>query len=297
MSISSKFNGLVDLHVHAGPSISKRAVDTWEAYANAAAAGFRAIVIKDHYFPSLMSADTTQKHNGLGSDCKVYGELCLNNSVGGLNLKAVDAACGMGVKIVCMPTVSAKHHQKQYEGKTFVGGGKESVPEEPIYYLDEEGKLKPEAVRILDYLANKPEVILATGHGSPAEIDVLVHEAVKRGIKRILVNHPFVLIEASMEQMQEWARLGAYIELNACDIDPVSSFADGDKEIVGEILKTIPADQIVIDGDYGQNGNIEPVEGLIHFTQFLQERFGVSDADIEKMGIINPGWLLGLNEK
>lgn len=293
----TKFKGLVDLHVHAGPSISKRAVDTWEAYEHAAEAGFRGIVIKDHYFPSLMSADTVQKHIGIDSELKVYGELCLNNSVGGLNLKAVDAACGMGVKIVCMPTVSARHHLKQYEGKTFVGGGKESVPEEPIYYLDESGKLLPEAVRILDYLAGKPEVILATGHGSPAEIDVLVHEAVKRGIKRILVNHPFVLIEASMEQMIEWARIGAFIELNACDIDPVSSFADGDKAVVGEILKHIPAEQIVIDSDYGQNGNIEPVEGLIHFTEFLQDKFGVSDEDITKMGITNPGWLLGLNER
>lgn len=297
MSADVKFKGLTDLHVHAGPSISKRAVDTWESYEQAANAGFRGIVIKDHYFPTMMSADTVQKHIGLDSALKVYGEICLNNSVGGLNLKAVDAACGMGVKIVCMPTVSARHHQKQYEGKTFVGGGKESVPEEPIYYLDDAGRLVPEAARILDYLAGKPDVILASGHGSPEEIDVLVHEAVKRGIKRILVNHPFVLIEASMEQMKEWAKLGAFIELNACDIDPVSSFADGDKEIVGQILKEIPADQIVIDSDYGQNGNIEPVKGLIHFTEFLQERFGVSDEDITKMGITNPGWLLGLNER
>ena len=67
---------------------------------------------------------------------KIYGEIVLNNAQGGLNLKAVDAACGMGVKIVCMPTVSAKRHIRQYEGRTFVGGGKESVPEKPIYYLE-----------------------------------------------------------------------------------------------------------------------------------------------------------------
>ena len=65
------------------------------------------------------------------------------------------------------------------------------------------------------------------------------------------------------------------IELNACDIDPISNFADGDLNIVGEILKNMPAEQIVIDSDYGQNGNIKPVEGLLHFAEFLAEKYGL----------------------
>lgn len=296
MSLETVVQGLCDLHIHAGPSISKRAVDSWEVYEDAIKEGFRGLVIKDHYFPTMMSSQIVQKH--LGEDkLKIFGEIILNNAQGGINLKAVDAACGMGVKIVCMPTVSAKHHLKQYEGRTFVGGGKESVPEEPIYYLDENGKLKPEVVALIDYLSKKPEVILATGHGSPEEIDALVEEAVAKGVKRILINHPFCLIEASLEQMIKWGKMGAMIELNACDIDPVSTFADGDLNLVGEILKNIPAEQIVIDSDYGQNGNIKPVEGLIHFTKFLAEKYNVSEEDIHKMGVVNPGWLLGLNEK
>lgn len=291
-----KIKGLCDLHIHAGPSISKRAVDAWEVYEDAVKSGFRGLVIKDHYFPTMMSAELVQKHLG-NDELKIFGEIVLNNAQGGINIKAVDAACGMGVKIVCMPTVSAKHHIKQYAGRTFVGGGKESIQEKPIYYLDENGKLKEEVVELIDYLAQKPNVILATGHGSPEEIDALIEAAVEKGIQRILVNHPFCLIEASMEQMVKWSKLGAMIELNACDIDPVSSFADGDLSIVGDILKNISPKQIIIDSDYGQNGNIKPVEGLIHFTEFLAEKYGVSEDDIYQMGVTNPGWLLGLNER
>jgi len=296
MSLETAIQGLCDLHIHAGPSISKRAVDSWEVYEDAIKKGFRGIVIKDHYFPTMMSSKIVQDH--LGEDkLKIYGEIVLNNAQGGINLKAVDAACGMNVKIVCMPTVSSRHHQKQYEGKTFVGGGKESVAEQPICYIDENGKLKPEVSALIDYLANKPDVILATGHGSPAETDALIEEATAKGIKRILVNHPFVLVEASMEQMIKWGKLGAMIELNACDIDPVSTFADGDLNVVGEILKNIPAEQIVIDSDYGQNGNIRPTEGLIHFTGFLNEKYGISEDFIHQIGVVNPGWMLGLNDR
>ena len=298
MSMEQALRGMVDLHIHAGPSISKRAVDAWEVFENAAARGFRGLVIKDHYFPTMMSAQLVQSHANAAADVpRICGEIVLNNAQGGLNVKAVDAACGMGVKLVCMPTVSAQHHIQAYSGKTFVGGGKESVAEVPIYYLDDQGMLVPEAEALLDYLAGKPEVVLATGHGSPEEIDVLVQAAVKKGVRRILVNHPFVLINASLEQMKRWADLGAMLELNACDIDPVSTFADGDLDVVAAMLREIPGDRLVIDSDYGQNGNIEPVEGLVHFAYFLQKKFGISEEQIHQMGVATPGWLLGLHDQ
>ena len=149
---------------------------------------------------------------------------------------------------------------------------------------------------LLEYLSKRPEVVLATGHGSPAEIDALLSAAVEKGISRILVNHPFCMINATLEQMSRWASMGAILELNACDIDPVSSFADGDPGVVGAMLETIPAERLVIDSDYGQNGNIEPVEGLIHFAQFLRDKFGVSEEQIHQMGVVTPGWLLGLHD-
>ncbi len=75
------------------------------------------------------------------------------------------------------------------------------VAEKTIYYLDESGKLNPEVLEVLDYLAGHPAVILGTGHGSWDEIDALIRAATERGVRRILVNHPHYMIGASGVQI------------------------------------------------------------------------------------------------
>ena len=69
-----------------------RALDGAEMLREAVQNDYAAFVIKDHYFPTMMGAEMIEKHLG-GGMCKVYGGIALNNSVGGINLKAVDAAC------------------------------------------------------------------------------------------------------------------------------------------------------------------------------------------------------------
>lgn len=154
---------------------------------------FSAFVVKDHYCPTMLSAYIAEKYVGDGS-CRVFGGIALNNSVGGINLKAVDAAVAMGAKLVWMPTVSALRHKIMHSGKgvAFPASKGMSVAEKPIMYLQEDGSLQPQVLEVLDYLAAHPDVILATGHGSRDEIDALIHAAVERGVQRILVNHPTI---------------------------------------------------------------------------------------------------------
>lgn len=77
---------------------------------------FSAFVVKDHYCPTMLSAYIAEKYVGDGS-CRVFGGIALNNSVGGINLKAVDAAVAMGAKLVWMPTVSALRHKIMHSSK------------------------------------------------------------------------------------------------------------------------------------------------------------------------------------
>lgn len=149
-------NGIIDLHIHAGPSVAKRSVDAIEMMQEAVDAGYRAAVIKDHYFPTMMSATMSQQHFGQDKT-KMFGGIVLNNSVGLFNLNAVDAACAMGAKYVCMPTVSSKCHIDGHKG-AFLGSGNTSVAETPVCYLKENDDLDPALVDILKYLARKPEV-------------------------------------------------------------------------------------------------------------------------------------------
>ena len=183
----NNLDGVIDLHVHVGPSVAERIEDALEMYYEAEEAGYKAFIIKDHYSPSMNVATIIEEHLRKG-ETRVFGCLCLNNSVGGINLNAVDVACNMGAKIIFMPTVSAKNHIDLHKNKVFVGSGKLSVPEKPIYYLDENDNLKPEVIELLEYLSDEqPDVILGTGHGTAYEIDKLISKASKLNIKKILV--------------------------------------------------------------------------------------------------------------
>lgn len=285
----------IDLHVHAGPSVMPRALDGAEMLREAMEDGYAAFVIKDHYFPTMMGAEMIEKHLGNGT-CRVYGGIALNNSVGGVNLKAVDAACALGAKIVWMPTVSALRHKEMHQGKglAFPGSKGMNVAETPIRYVDGKGELAPEVVEVLDYLVKKPDVILATGHGSREEIDALIHKAAQLGVKRILVNHPHYMIGATLEDMVEWSRLGAYIELNATVFVPTSKFCTNDIAQTREIVEAVGLDKIVVDSDYGQNGNGSPVDGLNRFIELLAEACGLTEEGLEQICYHNPAWLLGL---
>ena len=287
-------NGIIDLHIHAGPSVAKRSVDAIEMMREAVDAGYRAAVIKDHYFPTMMSAEMAQTHFGQGRT-EMFGGLVLNHSAGLFNLNAVDAACAMGAKYVCMPTVSSKCHIDGHKG-AFLGSGNTSVAETPVCYLREVGTLDPALVKVLEYLAQRPEVILYTGHGSAAEVDALIRKAAELGIQRILVNHPHFLVHASYEQMASWAKLGAYMELNAGVVKGIATLSDPvDLSVVGKILEAVPENRLVVDSDFGQKVNGSLVNGLYRFIRALTDDLHVSEAQIETMTRKNPAWLLSLD--
>jgi len=283
--------GVLDLHIHAGPSIAKRELDAADMLRDATAAGYRAILIKDHYFPTIMGCKMVQDHLGDGT-VEVLGGIALNNSIGVFNLKAVDTANNMGIKMVYFPTVSSKNHIDSHKG-TFVGSGNSTVDEIPVVYVDEKGVMDADAVKVLEYMA-KNDMVLGTGHGTAWEIDHLIKKALELGVKRILVNHPHFHIGATYEQMRQWADLGAYIELNVCVFSDVSKLGPLSWDVVDEILQAVPLNRIILDSDLGQAGNISPVEGLYQIICLLMERNGLTVEDINMISKTNPAKLIGL---
>lgn len=291
MDRNELLKGVLDIHVHAGPSVASRELDAADMLKEAEAAGYRGFLVKDHYFPSMMGCQMVQRHLGNGS-VEIFGSMCLNNAVGVFNLNAVDAAYGMGAKMIYFPTVSSKNHIDAHKGG-FAGAGNMSVPETPVVYVDEKGELLPEAVRVLEYMAEK-NIALGTGHGSAREIDALVRTAVKAGVKKILVNHPHFHIGATYCQMREWAALGAYIELNVCVFSEGSKLGPLPTSVLEEMLREVPRDRMVLDSDMGQRGNGSPVEGMYRFMRLMMDRFGVTKEEIDVMAKKNPAILMGL---
>lgn len=284
-------HGAVDLHIHAGPSVAPRSVDGIELFEETKAAGYEAFIIKEHYIPSVFEAQLINKHLRKEGDPVAYGGVCLNNSIGGLNLTAVDAAVCAGAKFVCFPTVSAMNHLQHSPGK-FPGSGNMIVPEKPIYYIDESGELLPEAVEILEYLKDHPEVFIMTGHATVAELDALVRKSVELGLKKVLVNHPQYHIGATIEDMVKWADLGAFIEVNACVFKGIGTTATQPLSLAKEMMDSVPDEQLILDTDLGQKKNCTPVVGLTRFIDFMINEMGIDERKVDQMLKINPKKLL-----
>ena len=292
----SFLEGVVDIHIHAGPSVANRKVDAYEMLRQAEEAGYAGFLVKDHYVPSTHRCLMLEEHFSGG--CRVFSSIAMNNSVGAFNVSALDCAYNMGAKIAYMPTVSSKMHIDKHKGKTFHGSGGMTAEEKPIYYLDGDGKLIPEVVEVLDYMAAHPDFVLATGHGTPEEIDVLLETAFELGVKKILVNHPHFSVNASVEQVVRWAGWGANIEITAMEHGMVLEDRDdlfNSIDLIKRVMDSgVPKERIVIDSDFGQAVSPYPVEGLYKYLNLLYDTVGISEADLAVMVKENPARLMGM---
>ena len=107
--IADLLQGAIDPHVHSGPSIAPRGVDHLELLEEYSAAGFAAVVTKDHDYSGVMTAALISKHHP-ELRTKIYSSIVLNNVVAGFNPYAVEHTAAMGGKVVWMPTLAAENH-------------------------------------------------------------------------------------------------------------------------------------------------------------------------------------------
>ena len=82
---SRLLQGCCDIHLHVAPSLIPRSADIVTVARQAEAAGYRAIVIKDHHYNSAPACDQIQRYLFNGSPLRIFGSIALNNSVGGVN--------------------------------------------------------------------------------------------------------------------------------------------------------------------------------------------------------------------
>jgi len=62
------------------------------------------LVLKSTYFPTIAMAEIIGK---LIPEVKVFGAVCLDNEIGGLNHEALEPLAKFGTKVVWMPTHSS----------------------------------------------------------------------------------------------------------------------------------------------------------------------------------------------
>lgn len=295
---NSLLQDFIDTHIHAGPTLTVREFTAWQLMEEAGKGGFAAVVLKDHFFPTVPIARALQEKIG-STRPKFFGSLTLNNSVGGINPKAVEVAIGFGAKVIWLPTISAANHSRKHRapGTKFPLLMKtETVADTPLQVVGIDGTLTPETVDVLNILAHHPDVVLATGHLGREEVDAVVRRCTQMGIHRVLVTHPHFLVDASVDDMQSWQSLGAYVEFTAVVSLPSSPIHCRPVEDVAHLIKALDVDKVVLSSDLGLKNAGWPIAGMSEFLERLEEA-GVGGEDLKKMIVRNPARLLGLEEE
>jgi hypothetical protein len=292
--VAAVLQGAVDLHVHPAPSPMPRRIDAVDAARLAGEAGFEAIVVKSHHHSTVTDVLALGRE-GLndGSGPRVYGGVALNSAVGGLNPHAVDVALKLGGRIVWFPTIASPQHIAHHRAHPDLKFPKLSVklePEEPVDVFGDDGALRPEVHRILESIA-AADAILASGHMAPASITAVFEAAREAGVRRMLVNHPNFVIEASHEDARRWVRLGAVIEHSLCMYDEDSTFHNWDVDTLVQWIEAVGAEHSTLGSDLGQMSNPLPTDSFRKIVSRLLER-GMADGDVRKMVCENPRRLL-----
>lgn len=287
--------GAVDLHCHSGPAAMPRVLDHHDAMMDCAAARFRALLYKDHYYLGVPHAVILEK---LLPDTGVslFSGLVLNNAHGGINPHAVDHAATIGAKIIWMPTLSAENHIAQASGqaKTFPKTKRKMLDPVPLSALDANGKISDATKACLDIIA-EADIILAGGHLPASELHLLFDEAKRRGVKKMLVNHPTYVVGCNDEDIRSLVAAGAYMEHSIC------MFVNGkakkfDANELKRLIDLAGVGRTILSSDLGLLDNPRPVEGFRQIVRMLLD-LQFPAADIRKLVSTNAAGLLNLDVK
>ena len=284
-------HGAIDLHCHSGPSVMPRNINHIEEMHDAAANGLRAVLVKDHYYSATPITELLNEHYH-HLPVRMVSGVPLNNTSGGFNIYAVDHGLALGAKLVWMPTFSARNHIGHGEKKNFPKTSMPLMDPTPLTVLKDDGGLIDDVLPILDKIAEH-DVILSGGHLHISEIFPLFEEAKRRGVKRLLCNHPTFLIDATHEDIAQLARMGAYVEHSICMFIPEAFTFYGPDELDG-LIKAAGVENTILGSDLGQEGNCWPVKGFRNVI-CLCLSLGYGEADIKTMIGGNPAKLLGLD--
>lgn len=272
-------DGVIDIHIHTAPDSVPRSIDAVDLARLAQSRGMRAIVLKNHYAPTASDAYLVHK---IVPDLQIFGGIDLNLTVGGMNPIAVEKMAlttGHLGKVVWMST---------YDARAQVVKSKEN---RPFVAVSRDGELLPETKAVIAMIV-KYDLVMATGHNSPEDDLLLIREARKQGVKQIVVTHG-ILSPTSMTiaQMQEAAKLGAYIEF------VYNGLIGGSKQFdfadYAKAIREVGVEHCILSSDMGQVGNPLHPDGLQMLFDGLKKQ-GFSQADIDQMSKVNPARLLSL---
>lgn len=280
-TLQRSLSGVIDIHCHCGPDSLPRTLDAVDLARLARDRGMRAVVVKNHFEPTASIACLARK---AVQEVSVFGGITLNRSVGGFNAEAVARMArvsgGFG-RFVWMGSFDTEA-QVRYSNES-----------RPFVQLQKDGEILPEVRAVLETIAHY-NLVLETGHWSAKEVLLLIREAKKHGVEKIVVTHAMIApIHMQIGQMQEAAGQGAWIEFVYNGLmGPFKEFEFSD---YSRAIQAVGAHHCILSSDLGQTVNPPHPEGLAAFFDGL-EREGISSAEIDMMSKTNPARVLGMDQ-
>jgi hypothetical protein len=268
---------VIDMHAHSDPDGTPRSIDAIDLARLAKSRGMRAIVLKNHYEPTASLAWIVRKEV---PGIEVFGGISLDLTVGGVNPAAVEwmtkVKGGYG-RVVWLPTFDSEAQVKL------------TGQQRPFARVTKDGKVVPEVVQVMS-IAAQHNLVLETGHSSPAESLLLIDEAKRQGVKHIMVTHALSNPGGplSIAEIATAAKMGAYIEL----VYTTMSDANIQKDV--DAIRAAGASSVVLSSDLGQPSNPLHPDGLLALYRALMAH-GISEAEIVQMSRTNPAKLLDLD--
>ena len=292
--------GALDLHAHGHPEFTVRRrprVSNVEWARLAAAAGMRGFVMKSHVWPTVQVAATLA---GLSPELEVFGSITLNPPVGGLSPTAVEFAGQMGAKVVWMPTWSARHVPpkssitlERMRPLMSTLDPDRAAGQDAISILADDGSLRPVVGEILA-VCRAYDLTVASGHLPPAASIVLARAAHEAGVRFVLTHACSGSVDASIEQQQEIAGLGGFIEHVFISCMPMHQ--RGDPRKIAAAIEAVGPEHCVLASDAGESWNPPAPEVLRMFIASMLA-LGLSEDAVYLMTHENPARALGLPER
>lgn len=284
--------GAIDMHAHTSPALFPRLLDDAELARAADDLGMRGFVLKDH---DMLTTGRAYHVATMYPRVQPFGAVVLNRSVGGLDPHVAEAAIHYGAKIIWMPSNHSKWHAEYFDMPDYpqLGRTRKQLPGPGVTVFDDEGKLAPGTLQILDLIA-EADVCLATGHLSLPEIRALLDEAVARGVSRFIVTHAnWALCRLDLEVQKELVAKGATLEYVASScVSPI--FHEQEPSELAAWINEFGGENLVLGSDLGQVAGPPQPEGLrMLLSSLLGE--GVPYEHLEKMTNVNPAKLLGVD--
>lgn len=289
--------GALDLHAHGHPEYTTRRrprVSNIEWARLATAAGMRGFVMKSHVWPTSQVAAMLAE---LNPELEIFGSITLNPPVGGLSPTAVEFAGQLGAKVVWMPTWAARHVPpkasitlERMRPLMSTLDPERAKDQDAISVLDRDGSLQPVVGEILA-VCRAYDLTVASGHLPPAASIVLARAARAAGVRFVLTHACSGSVDASIEEQQEIARLGGFIEHVFISCMPMHQ--RGDPRKIAAAIQAVGPEHCVMASDAGEAWNPPAPEVLRMFIASMLA-LGIGEDAVHLMTHDNPARALGL---